>query len=132
MAVFVDTSGIVATLNPRDDNHQMAAERWKALLSGDEPLYITNYALVETIAVLSRRLGFQAVRAFQTSVVPAFEVFWVDQDVHERAMAALLTVGQRDVSLVDCVSFEVMRRVGLDIAFAVDAHFREQGFQCVP
>jgi predicted nucleic acid-binding protein len=35
---------------------------------------------------------------------------------------------RRDLSLVDCVSFEVMRRNGITRAFAVDRHFQELGF----
>jgi predicted nucleic acid-binding protein len=33
---------------------------------------------------------------------------------------------------VDCVSFEVMRRLGIRRAFTLDEHFREQGFEVVP
>ena len=33
---------------------------------------------------------------------------------------------------VDCVSFSVMRRLGVRDAFAFDAHFGEQGFTCLP
>ena len=52
--------------------------------------------------------------------------------LHERAVAALLTAGDRDLSLVDCVSFEVMRRSGLDTAFAFDEGFTKQGFRVTP
>jgi predicted nucleic acid-binding protein len=52
--------------------------------------------------------------------------------LHDRAIAALLTAGARDLSLVDCVSFEVMRLLGLDTAFAFDAHFAQQGFRSLP
>ncbi|MGH2460717.1 MAG: type II toxin-antitoxin system VapC family toxin [Chloroflexota bacterium] len=132
MAVFVDTSGVVATLNPRDENHPAARARWIELLERDEILHTTNYAIVESLAVLSRRLGFSAVRAFQADVVPVLTIFWVDPDVHGRAVSALLTAGERHLSLVDCVSFEVMRRLDLDTAFAFDAHFAEQGFRSLP
>jgi predicted nucleic acid-binding protein len=40
--------------------------------------------------------------------------------------------GQRDLSLVDFVSFELMRREGIRTAFTFDRHFAEQGFECVP
>lgn len=38
----------------------------------------------------------------------------------------------RGVSLVDRVSFEVMRRLGFTIAFAFDAHFHKFGFRALP
>jgi predicted nucleic acid-binding protein len=53
----------------------------------------------------------------------------VDEDLHQRAINALLAAGQRRLSLVDCTSFESMRQFGLRQAFAFDAHFAEQGFE---
>ena len=132
MTVFIDTSGILAVLNPRDENHLPAATRWRELLDRDETLLTTNYLLVETFAVIARRLGFEAVRSFQADLAPALEITWVDQNLHEMAVAALMTAGERDLSLVDCVSFAVMRRLGLDSAFTFDAHFVQQGFRCTP
>jgi predicted nucleic acid-binding protein len=43
----------------------------------------------------------------------------------------LLVANRRDLSLVDCTSFEVMRRNGLEVVFTFDPHFHEQGFQVI-
>jgi predicted nucleic acid-binding protein len=47
-------------------------------------------------------------------------------------VAALLTANRRELSLVDCVSFEVMRRRDITSAFAIDTDFSKQGFTVVP
>lgn len=107
----------------------MAYDRWAELLEGDEALLTSNYVVLETLALVGRRMGPLAVRDFQTNVVPALEVVWVDEPLHQRAVAALLTAGLRDLSLVDCVSFELMRQLGLQTAFAFDAHFVQQGLK---
>lgn len=132
MAVFIDTSAFYAALYAGDDYHQAATATWARLAEQDETLITSNYVIVETFALAGRRLGFDAVRGFQTTMVPVLRVHWVDASVHERAVAALLTAGERRLSLVDCVSFEVMRQLSLDTAFAFDAHFVQQGFRCVP
>ena len=132
MAVFVDTSALYAVLNGRDEHHPEAREGWEVLREHRETLVTSNYVLVETIALVGRRLGVPAVRDFQTDFVPVLRVTWVDESLHEQAVAALLTAGVRDLSLVDCVSFTVMRRLGLETAFAFDAHFVQQGFRCIP
>ena len=64
--------------------------------------------------------------------VITFRVTWVDEGLHRAAMTALLTARRRDFSLVDCVSFETMRRAGAARAFAFERHFRQQGFDLVP
>ena|GEM_PF-3548981 len=47
-------------------------------------------------------------------------------------VSALLTSGREQLSLVDCVSFELMRQLGIRTAFTFDRHFEEQGFTCLP
>lgn len=32
---------------------------------------------------------------------------------------------------VDCVSFEIMRQLGIDTAFSFDPHFTRHGFKCI-
>jgi len=51
--------------------------------------------------------------------------------VHERAASAVIGANRCDLSLVDAVSFEVMRQRGLNEAFAFDRHFGEAGFSLV-
>jgi predicted nucleic acid-binding protein len=53
---------------------------------------------------------------------------WVTTDDHERAIEALLVADRRRLSLVDCVSFEVMCRLDIRECLAFDQHFAEQGF----
>ena len=45
---------------------------------------------------------------------------------------AWLATRPRDLSLVDVVSFLVMRREGLTQVFTLDPYFAEQGFECIP
>jgi len=47
-------------------------------------------------------------------------------------VSALLTSGREQLSLVDCVTFELMRQLGIRTAFTFDRHFEEQGFTCLP
>jgi predicted nucleic acid-binding protein len=71
----------------------------------------------------------EAVITFQNDVMPVLVILWVDEELHRRAVSALLTANRRRLSLVDCASFESMRQVGLRQVFAFDTHFTEQGFE---
>jgi len=55
-------------------------------------------------------------------------VEWVDLDLHKEAEKELEKIGKRGISLVDCTSFIVMRRRGVQRAFAFDPDFKNQGF----
>lgn len=70
MTTYIDTSAFVAVINRADENHVAARQIWKELLSEQDQLITASYVLVETIAVVQRRLGMEAARAFQESVVP--------------------------------------------------------------
>jgi predicted nucleic acid-binding protein len=57
-----------------------------------------------------------------------WEVVWVDEKTHSLAVTALLAAQRRKLSLVDCVSFAVMRLRDSQAAFAFDQHFVEERF----
>jgi predicted nucleic acid-binding protein len=129
MSVYVDTSAFLAVLNADDRFHARARQRWQQLIETDQSMICNNYVLVETTAVLQNRLGVEAVISFQNDVRPILTILWVDEDLHQRAVSALLTARRRRLSLVDCASFESMRQAGLRQAFTFDAHYEEQGFE---
>lgn len=128
MSVFVDTSALYALLDSDDGNHAWAARRYERLLDS-ENLLTSSYVLAESIALVRRRLGVDAVRALQRGLRPTLSVTWVDQVTHDAAVEAMLAERRRRLSLVDWVSFEVMRRSGTDVAFAFDRSYAEQGFR---
>ena len=132
MSVFVDTSAFLAILDGDDAHHPAAAKVWGELLAADTILVTSNYVLVETAALVQSRLGPAASRAFHQDIWPILHIEWVDATVHVAAMAILLSAERRRLSLVDCVSFELMRLHQLDTAFTFDRHFHEQGFVCLP
>ena len=83
------------------------------ITGSDENMVTTNYVLVETFALVQSRLGLEAVREFQESIVPVLSVEFVTPETHRLGIAALLAASRRGLSLVDCVSFEVMRDLGI-------------------
>lgn len=132
--IFIDTSALYAVLDRDDRFHRPAKEAWTALLAGDdeEPLTTTNYVLVEAFALVQSRLGVAALRVLADDVLPAIRTTWVTNEDHHAAVQMVLTAARRRLSLVDCSSFHVMRRLGARAAFCFDEHFAEQGFEPLP
>jgi predicted nucleic acid-binding protein len=129
MTTFVDTSAFLAVLNKLDVWAVRAARQWRGLLEGDGDMVTSSYVVLETISILQNRIGLDAVRVFNSAILPVVEVVYVSEDLHRAALSNLLVANRRALSLVDCSSFEIMRRQGIHRAFAFDPHFREQGFE---
>jgi uncharacterized protein len=130
LTVFVDTSAIFAVLDRENQNHALASSRLAYLISRDAVLITSNYVVVECCSLLQRRLGTKVLNTFRDEVLPSLMVQWVSQLQHEIAFASLLASGRRKLSLVDCVSFRIMRDLEVRVAFAFDGHFDEEGFDC--
>jgi len=130
--IYVDTSALYAVLDADDENHERAKQLWVDLITQRAQLVCTNYVLVETFALVQHRLGIEAVRTLQGDILPVLHIEWVDEPSHRAGVTAVLTAARRGLSLVDCVSFEVMRQLGIKTAFTFDPHFAEQGFKCIP
>jgi len=129
MITFLDTSFIFAVLDSDDKHHARADASWQKLLNSDDTLLTHNYVLVETMALVQARLGMTAMTALVEDLLPVVSVRWVDEVTHKAALASFLTANRRQLSYVDCVSFQVMRDTGIKAALTLDAHFKQQGFR---
>ena len=132
MRVFIDTSAFYALLDSDDENHRRAKDVWTHLLKSENTLLTSNYVLVETFALVQHRLGIEAVRGFQNDILPLVNIEFVVLELHRSGVSAHLSASRRNLSLVDCVSFEMMRTLEMRTAFAFDPHFKEQGFHILP
>jgi predicted nucleic acid-binding protein len=129
LATLVDSSALVALVSASDAHHGAATSALPELArSGD--LVTHNYVVVETTALVDNRLGRAALRDLHERLLPPIPITWVDESTHAAAVSALLV--SRGPSFVDLVSFEVMRRLRIDRAFAFDQDFADHGFKVVP
>ncbi|MDD5308500.1 MAG: PIN domain-containing protein [Deltaproteobacteria bacterium] len=132
MSLFVDTSALYALLVGSDRGHARVRAAFEQALREGTGLLTTSYALVETTTLLQHRIGLDAVRDLDRSLAPVLDVEWISPQVHAKAMKRLLRESRREVSLVDWVSFEVMRGSGISRALTLDRHFGDEGFEVVP
>jgi predicted nucleic acid-binding protein len=130
MKAFVDTSAFYAVLDKSDVNHDKAAEILRGLLAREALLITTNYVIVECFALMQNRLGKKATRVFQDDILPLVSIQWVGENDHLLGVSAFLTASRRKLSLVDCVSFVIMRDLGLKDVFCFDKDFEKEGFTC--
>jgi uncharacterized protein len=128
---FVDTSALLAFLDRDASRHEEVV----ASLAGvfRERSGVThNYVLVETEALAHRRLGAGVARRLLEDVIPVLEIVWINAELHGAAVTAHLRTLRRRTSLVDQVSFELMRRREISVAIALDRDFAREGFELLP
>lgn len=134
-AVFLDTSGWLASLDPRQAQHDEALTERLAIIESGADLVTTNLVLAETHAMLTRdrgpRAGLQLLDDVEAD--SQYTVLQVDLGIHTDAVDHWLRVFRdQPFSLCDAVSFEVMRREQIPRAFTLDTHFALAGFEMLP
>ena len=125
--IFLDTSAVYALADERDANHDNAVDLFTKALHSAEELLVHNYVLVESAALLQRRLGLSSVIRFLEDA-RSFKVHWIKEEDHDNASALLNQRSRRGLSLVDCMSFVVMRNYGVQDSLAFDSDFEREGF----
>ena len=126
--VFADTGYGVALLSPKDHLHRRAMDSAKAL--GRVRIVTAEMVLAELLAALAkgptRALAIKAIDGIRanpnTEVVPQTSLQF--ESAYVRYRAAL----DKDWSLTDCASFDLMSERGLQEALAHDHHFEQAGF----
>ena len=126
--VFVDTSAFLAELDKGDKFHPEASKKWSVLASGKSALWTTDCVRLESWSLIQRRLGAEAVMAFQDDWLPLCKIHEVGPDGFERAAAQWRIAQRRNLSLVDLTSFDAMRQLAIRTALAFDQHFQDMGY----
>ncbi len=125
--IFLDTSAAYAAIDAADPNHREAAERLQAALQQRIPVLTHNYVVLESTALIQRRLGLHAALSFLKDT-RILKIHWVTQNEHNEAVQLLERRGKRNLSLVDCMSFVVMKQYGITTALVYDSDFQAEGF----
>jgi predicted nucleic acid-binding protein len=128
-AVFLDTVGILALLEPSDQWHVAATQALASPGLEGRPFTTTTLILFECGNAVARKPYRARIaemsRQFRddgTLIVPT------DDDI-EHAWASFERGEAGQAGIVDHISFVVMRRMSLSQAFTNDAHFRAAGFE---
>ena len=129
--VFADTSFLAAFLNDADQWH------WRAMgwsRSHDEELVTTEYVIVELGSMMSfghlRALFLDFVEGCRNGdvarIVPASE------ELLAAGLGLFAARPDKRWGLADCVSFGVMKRMGITESLTFDHHFGQAGFVMLP
>lgn len=71
----------------------------------------------------------QSNKGFSSPVAAAAGSWFGSTPPGMRAMRRLILEDRRDLSLVDCLSFEIMQAHEIELVFGFDSHFEQAGFK---
>lgn len=128
--MFMDTSYLAAMVM-ENDQWRARALSWNRTL--EPPLVTTDYVLLEWADGLCDRRWRQAfVRAHQELLSdPDVSIVPQSRELFQRGLAMYTARSDKDWSLTDCLSFEVMQDLGCVMALSSDIHFIQAGFRAL-
>jgi predicted nucleic acid-binding protein len=140
VSILVDTGAWYAVSDTADRHHQEAV-RFFLDLAPKTSLVTTDLILAETWSLLNSHLGrYSAITFWETLRETRTPILTIDQVDLEAAWRIAQAFPDQTFSFVDCTTFVLMERLGINEAFAFDAHFltyrygtkRQRVFRCFP
>lgn len=130
--IFIDTGAFLARVLKRDGRHAAAMSAWPRLTR--ERRFTSSLVLVELFTLLERRIGAGHTREVGAGIYAdtQLKILRPTQDQELAALDLVVKYADQRIGFVDCVSFVVMREVGIKQAFTFDRHFATTGFQLWP
>lgn len=123
MSTLVD-SGAWYALADKSDRHHTAARRFFEVDSDRSSLVTTDLVVGETFALLSSRLDRSTALGFWSGLRSArIPILTLAVQDLEAAWHIAATFEDQSFSFVDCTTFAIMERLGIEDAFAFDSHF---------
>jgi predicted nucleic acid-binding protein len=121
--MMVDTGAWYAVADS-SDRHHVAARNFYLEQAPRNSFVTTDLIVAETWALLSAHLGRPAALTFWATLrdtrTPIVTLDAVDL---ESVWHIVETFADQTFSFVDCTTFALMQRLGIDEAFAFDSHF---------
>ena len=131
MRALVDTGALLALSRAKDQHHKRAVDIAERHLGSGGQFVGTTLILAEFHSHLLYLRGPTEARAAVSALLedPVHEWLPVSRDLEREAVGRWLArFSDQEFSLIDAVSFEVMRRTKLTHAFAFDRRFVVAGF----
>ena len=126
--VFLDTSFVVAIINADDALHQAALSLEEDLKQYSH-IWITEAILFEIGNSFSKNNKEQVAQFIQYCYdSPRIQVIKFNEELFHQALNYYTQYLDKDWSLTDCLSFAVMRKECISIAYSSDHHFEQAGF----
>lgn len=126
--VFLDSVGLIASWNDRDQWHAAAVAAREEFLSGGSRIVSIEAVLFETANALARSPHRQGVAMLKRRLAESGDLILPTEMEMDKAWSAYSAGHASAAGIVDQISFQIMSRLGITEAFTNDQHFKAAGF----
>jgi predicted nucleic acid-binding protein len=127
--VFVDTVGLLALWDQADQWHLAATTAMEAIPSATCRFVASSLVMLECGNAAARTPYRRHVAAFRRELADFGNLLIPNEEDERLAWAAYEKGEAGQAGIVDQISFAVMRRLGITLAFTNDKHFTVAGFE---
>ena len=126
--LYIDSAYVIALVNRRDRYHLEAESL--ARQHKNREFITTDAVLFEIGNALARQFRTAAGQIFEQFLnAPEVEIVYTSPQRLEKAVALYKQMADKQWSLVDCLSFEIMRERDIQEALTPDHHFTQAGYR---
>lgn len=130
--IFVDTSAILALII-RTDKFHLAATEWRFKHIKEE-FIASNLITIESLGWIRYRSGKNKAVIAGRNLLSGrgIRIERITGEDELKAWSLFQQLDGRGISMIDCTSFVLMKRLKIKKAFAFDSDFRKRGFTVHP
>ncbi len=132
-SVFLDTSFSIALSISKDQFHQRAVELTKQVNAAQSQIVTTQAVILEIGNALSkvkyRQSAVGIIEFFKND--PNVTIVSLSDKLYDEGFELFSNRPDKEWSLVDCISFVVMRERNIEAALTADEHFIQAGFRAL-
>jgi hypothetical protein len=124
--IFLDTSFLFPLVYTQDEDHERVREVFDTYRSWRlrDLILTTNHVVMETITMIRMRVGHrEAMKAGELYRGKLARIHWATPEEERAAFDYFARHRDKKYSMVDCLSFVMMERLGMREALAVDSDF---------
>ena len=129
--IFVETSAWLALVDAIDKDHKIANSWFR---ENSLKFITSNLVIIESLGWIRHKRGKKEAVTLGKRLLlsPDITVERVTAVDEKRAWRLFRQVNGRGISMIDCTSFILMKRLGIKEAFVFDEDFKKLGFTTYP
>lgn len=133
-SLFLNANFVIALEISDDQHHYEAGQYWKTLIETSFSLVTTSYIVDEIVTFLNRRRHHAKAVKVGNNLLNAshIQLIHIDVPLFYEGWQYFEQHSDKTYSLTDCVSFVLMKKLGIVEALTFDKHFTQAGFVKLP